>query len=70
MIATPDAGRVAWRVGYHADPVGFAPLELYEFSHRFDDIGRRFRTLYASQPEPGDMAGRERLALWACDSAA
>jgi hypothetical protein len=47
-----DAERALWRVGYHADPVGFVPLELYEFSHRFDDIDRRFRTLYcAALPE-------------------
>lgn len=30
----------------------FAPLEVYEFSHRFDDLHRRFRTLYcAERPE-------------------
>jgi len=49
-----------WRVGYVEDPLGFAPQELYEFSHRFDDIGRRFRTLYlAEEPE---TALREVLA--------
>jgi len=45
----PDVGRVLWRVGYHADPLGFTPGELYEFSHRFDDIHRRFRTLYCAE---------------------
>jgi len=49
----PDVGRVLWRVGYHADPLGFVPRELYGFSHRFDDIRGRFRTLYcASCPKP------------------
>lgn len=41
-----------WRVGYHATPLEFTPLELYSFSHRFDDIHHRFRTLYlADLPE-------------------
>lgn len=49
-----------WRVGYHGDPLAFAPRELYEFSHRFDDVARRFRTLYlAEEPE---TALREVLA--------
>nr|WP_234898688.1 RES domain-containing protein [Mycolicibacter kumamotonensis] len=40
-----------WRVGYHATPLEFTPLELYSFSHRFD-IHHRFRTLYlADMPE-------------------
>jgi hypothetical protein len=29
--------------------LGFTPLELYEFSHRFDDIHHRFRTLYCAE---------------------
>ena len=44
----PSEGRTLWRVGYYADPLGFTPLELYQFSHRFDDIYRRFRTLYCA----------------------
>ena len=48
MIPTPEQGRTLWRVGYCADPLGFTPLELYQFSHRFDDIYRRFRTLYCA----------------------
>jgi hypothetical protein len=49
VSSQPDVGRVLWRVGYHADPLGFTPGELYEFSHRFDGIHRRFRTLYCAE---------------------
>jgi hypothetical protein len=35
-----------WRVGYHRAPVDFTPLDLHGFSHRFDDVDHRFRTLY------------------------
>lgn len=38
-----------WRVGYHASPLEFTPRELYGFSHRFDDIDKRFRTLYVAE---------------------
>jgi hypothetical protein len=48
VIPTPERGRTLWRVGYYADPLGFTPLELYQFSHRFDDIYRRFWTLYCA----------------------
>jgi hypothetical protein len=41
--------RTLWRVGYHADPLAFTPLDLYAFNHRFDDIHRRFRTLYCAE---------------------
>jgi hypothetical protein len=50
----PPAGEpgALWRVGYHADPLAYTPWELYQFNHRFDDIRRRFRTLYcAESPE-------------------
>ncbi len=41
-----------WRVGFRGDPVAFTPHELYGGSYRFDDIDRRFRTLYfAAEPE-------------------
>ncbi len=41
-----------WRVGRRDDPLAFAPRDLYAFNHRFDDLQRRFRTLYlAEQPE-------------------
>jgi len=45
VIAAPEQWRTLWRVGYYADPLGFTPLELYQFSHRFDDVHRRFRTV-------------------------
>jgi hypothetical protein len=52
VTSEPDAGQALWRVGYHLDPLGFTPHELYGFNHRFDDIQRRFRTLYfAELPE-------------------
>jgi hypothetical protein len=54
----PD--RVYWRVGYHADPAGFVPLELCTFNHRFDDVQRRFRSIYAA--ELPETALREVLA--------
>jgi hypothetical protein len=41
-----------WRIGYHTDPTGYTPWELYAFNHRFDDLSHRFRTLYvAESPE-------------------
>lgn len=52
MIPTPEEAQTLWRVGYYADPLGFTPLELYQFSHRFDDFRRCFRTIYcAESPE-------------------
>lgn len=59
-MATPEEGRSLWRVGYYADPLGFTPLELYHFSHRFDDVYRRFRTLYCA--ESAETCLREVLA--------
>lgn len=37
-----------WRVGYHAAPLAFTPLDMYSFNHRFDDAAElhRFRTMY------------------------
>ncbi|HEY5856545.1 MAG TPA: RES domain-containing protein [Aldersonia sp.] len=49
MIPKPGNLTDLWRVGNYADPVGFTPLELYAFSHRFDDIHGRFRTLYCAE---------------------
>jgi hypothetical protein len=60
VIPTPEEGRTLWRVGYYADPLGFTPLELYQFSHRFDGIHRRFRTLYCA--DLAETSVREVLA--------
>lgn len=60
MIAAPEQGRTLWRVGYYTDPLGFTPLELYQFSHRFDDVHRRFRTLYCA--DSAETCLREVLA--------
>lgn len=60
MNRTPSLGRQLWRVGHHADPLGFAPPELYEFAHRFDDVHGRFRTLYCA--ELAETSLREVLA--------
>jgi len=49
-----------WRVGYHRAPVDFTPLDLYGFSHRFDDVNQRFRTLYVAEFEVTSL--REVLA--------
>jgi hypothetical protein len=46
---SPDESISLWRVGYHAAPLEFTPWELYGFSHRFDDIEQRFRTLYLAE---------------------
>jgi hypothetical protein len=45
-----DLGELTlWRVGYHSDPLGFAPLEGYEYSHRFDDsLKRGRRSIYCA----------------------
>jgi hypothetical protein len=52
--------RAFWRVGYHADPAGFVPVELCTFNHRFDDVQQRFRSIYAA--ELSETALREVLA--------
>jgi hypothetical protein len=57
---TDAADRAYWRVGYHADPDGFVPLELCTFNHRFDDVQQRFRSIYAA--ELAETALREVLA--------
>jgi len=48
------------RVGYHRAPLDFTPLDLYGFSHRFDDVDQRFRTLYVAEFEVTGL--REVLA--------
>lgn len=52
--------REYWRVGYHTDPTGFVPKELCAWNHRFDDPGRRFRTIYIAELD--ETAIREVLA--------
>lgn len=52
--------RQLWRVGYYTDPTAFAPRQIYEFSHRFDDLRARFRTLYCA--ELAETCLREVLA--------
>lgn len=49
MTPQPAGLPALWRVGYYADPLAFTPLDLYSFNHRFDDIHRRFRTLYCAE---------------------
>jgi hypothetical protein len=49
-----------WRVGYREDPVGFVPHELCAWNHRFDDVHRRFRTVYVA--ELAETSLREVLA--------
>lgn len=52
--------RVYWRVGYHGDPLGFVPSEICGWSHRFDDLRHRFRTVYVA--ELAETCLREVLA--------
>lgn len=51
-----------WRVGYRGDPLGFAPWEICEWNHRFDDRRHRFRTVYVA--ELAETALRETLAAF------
>lgn len=43
------SGGELWRVGHRADPLGFTPIDLCSWNHRFDDIERHFRTVYCAQ---------------------
>jgi hypothetical protein len=54
------ADQILWRVGHVRDPLGFPPLDGYEWSHRFDDHRRRWRTVYAAWT--AETALREVLA--------
>jgi len=46
------SGGEVWRVGHRSDPLAYTPHELCSWNHRFDDKGRRFRTVYcAEHPE-------------------
>lgn len=59
-MSDAPAERIYWRVGYHGDPLGFVPSEICEWSHRFDDLRRRFRTVYVA--ELAETCLREVLA--------
>jgi RES domain len=59
MKDSPEWGRV-WRVGFVGDPLGFVPLERRAYNNRFDDIHRRFGTLYCALV--AETAPREMLA--------
>ena len=54
------ATQTLWRVGHRRAPLAFAPRDRYGWSHRFDDLEQRWRTLYCAwTPE---AALREVLA--------
>lgn len=59
-MSDDPAHRSYWRVGYRGDPLGFVPLEICEWSHRFDDLRHRFRTVYIA--ELAETSLRETLA--------
>lgn len=59
-MSLPKRRTELWRVAHYTDPLGFAPRERCSWGHRFDDVHRRYRTLYcASTPQ---TALREVLA--------
>ncbi|MBV9279481.1 MAG: RES domain-containing protein [Chloroflexi bacterium] len=39
---------VVWRVGWAGSPLDFLPRNLASWQNRFDDVHRRFRTLYVA----------------------
>jgi RES domain len=49
-----------WRVAHRSDPLAFTPHERCSWGHRFDDVGRRHRTMYCA--ETPQTALREVLA--------
>jgi len=61
-VSEKQAHRPYWRVGYRGDPLGFAPWEICEWNHRFDDRRHRFRTVYVA--ELAETALRETLAAF------
>jgi hypothetical protein len=67
-LADIDGPRVFWRVGYHADPLGFIPRALCSWAHRFDDPVHRFRSVYVA--ELPETALREVLADYRANAAA
>jgi hypothetical protein len=62
----PDPARPLWRVGWHGDPIGFAPTP--QWNHRFDDARHRFRTVYCAAL--AETALRELLADYRPNAAA
>ena len=59
MSEPPGLGRV-WRVGLATDPLGFVPTQRRAYNSRFDDLHRRFGTLYCALV--AETALREVLA--------
>jgi hypothetical protein len=59
-VSEDPAHRSYWRVGHTGDPLGFVPLKICEYSHRFDDLRHRFRTVYIA--ELPETCLRETLA--------
>jgi RES domain-containing protein len=59
-VSEDPAHRSYWRVGHTGEPLGFVPLEICEYSHRFDDLHHRFRTVYIA--ELAETSLRETLA--------
>jgi hypothetical protein len=59
-VSEDPAHRSYWRVGHSGDPLGFVPKEICEYSHRFDDLRHRFRTVYVA--ELAETCLRETLA--------
>jgi hypothetical protein len=54
------ADQLLWRVGPVSDPLGFPPRDAHEWSHRFDDLHRRWRTVCCAWT--AETALREVLA--------
>ena len=42
------ATQTLWRVGRRTNPLAFTPRDRYAWSHRFDDLARRWRTIYCA----------------------
>jgi hypothetical protein len=59
-VSEDPAHHSYWRVGHTGDPLGFVPLDICEYSHRFDDLHHRFRTVYIA--ELAETCLRETLA--------
>jgi len=51
---------VVWRVGWTSTPLDFVPGQYYSWQNRFDDLHRRYRTLYVANEQ--ETCLREVLA--------